>query len=458
MSLHDELLRAARREMIGQISATDRLIRQLYLRAAKRIEAQISGAKAGSLTERWLTAYKAALDREIDRLGRGIYEAVTDGALRAAQARVEAEAEFLAACADHAGVGLSQRFTDALSRVPTETLRAMMDGRMYTDGRMLSRRIWSEMGRLEGNLAELIQQGVAQQQGALTLARHLEAYVNPKAACPVSWHALYPSIPFDRKVDYNALRLARTSITHAHWIAGKAAARRNPFCAGMKWNLSNQHYERQVAVAGEDICDEYARHDEGLGRGVFPVDALPMPHPNCLCYQTEAQGTLEDIVDRLAAWRDGAEDPALDSTFEKWKKDNREEIERLRAEWEAHPVDKSRESGTIEMTDGFIARGPGAKGVNYDILGPERDRYYHYVEGTRIRDREVFAGFGTKTPLDEGVPEGLSETFGGDPDKWQHVKGIGTIDDGGEHVAAEVHWFYEESVGQVKHMIKRWLE
>lgn len=115
----------------------------------------------------------------------------------------------------------------------------------------------------------------------------------------MSWHKIYPDIPFDRKIDYNALRLARTTLTHAHWLAGREAARKNPLWPGMKWHLSDQHYERQIAVAGEDVCDEYVRHDEGLGRGVWSIDRLPLPHPQCLCYQTEELPGLEEAAEIL---------------------------------------------------------------------------------------------------------------------------------------------------------------
>ena len=355
MDLHEQLVRAARREMLSQISITDRLIKQLYRRAAKAIEKQIAGAKAGSLTERWLVAYKAELDREIERLSEGIYTATVDGARRAAEARVECEREYLHRAAALAKVDDS--FVSTLANVPTEALRAMIDGRLYTDGRMLSQRIWSATGRLEGNLAEIIQQGVAQKLDALTLAQQLQAYVNPSAACPVSWHTLYPDIPFDRHVDYNALRLARTAITHAHWAAEKAAAEKNPLCRGLKWNLSNSHYERQIEPSGEDVCDEYARHDEGLGEGVWPIDKLPMPHPQCLCYRTEVLPTLEEAAEilssradlteserRLSAWAKGeTQDEALEKDYQRWK------LEKIR-----DLLDNSLEFATMN-TDG-IAR------------------------------------------------------------------------------------------------------
>ena len=62
-----------------------------------------------------------------------------------------------------------------------------------------------------------------------------------------------------------------------------------------------------------------------------------------------------------------------------------------------------------------------------------------------------------KKSLRQEVAEGLSEEYGGTPEKWQHSKGVGVLDCDGEMLKAEVHWFQEESVGKVKFKIKRWL-
>lgn len=119
-----------------------------------------------------------------------------------------------------------------------------------------------------------------------------------------------------------------------------------------------------------------------------------------------------------------------------------------------YPIDKSSESGKIE--DIVIGKSLGAKSMNYDILDPVSNEYFKFAEGTRIRNAEVFAGKGTRKPLNPEVAEGLSEQIGGEPDKWQHCKGIGTIDVHGEDVDAEVHWFQEESVGKHKFKVKKW--
>lgn len=119
-------------------------------------------------------------------------------------------------------------------------------------------------------------------------------------------------------------------------------------------------------------------------------------------------------------------------------------------------VEKSGEGATIEDT--YIHKSVGAKARNYDILDPATGEYFHFSEGTRIRESTVFAGKGGVKELDPEVALGLSEQIGGDPDEWQHCKGIGTIDCDGEDVDAEVHWFQEPSVGKHKFKVKKWLE
>ena len=121
-------------------------------------------------------------------------------------------------------------------------------------------------------------------------------------------------------------------------------------------------------------------------------------------------------------------------------------------------LDKSAESGIIELPDIQIGRSLGAKSKNYDILDPQTGEIFHLVEGSRLQNVEVFAGKGTRTSLHDGVAEGLTEQYGGQIGNWQHVKGHGIIDYYGDEIGAEIHWFQEDSVGRVKFKVKRWDE
>lgn len=119
-----------------------------------------------------------------------------------------------------------------------------------------------------------------------------------------------------------------------------------------------------------------------------------------------------------------------------------------------YPLDKS--AGNGKLNDIYIGKSLGAKSLNYDILDPESGEYFHFSEGTRIRNAQVFAGLGGVKPLNREVADGLANQIGGDPDKWQHCKGNGTLDYHGEDRDAEVHWFQEPSVGKHKFKIKKW--
>ncbi len=112
----------------------------------------------------------------------------------------------------------------------------------------------------------------------------------------------------------------------------------------------------------------------------------------------------------------------------------------------------------ISIQDTVILQSLGAKAADYDIEDADGTIYHHYLEKTRVQNVEVFAGYGTRTPLREEVVEGLTKEFGGEERLWQHVKGFGIIDVDGSGEEAEVHWFYQEATGQVKHKIKRWIK
>jgi hypothetical protein len=119
-----------------------------------------------------------------------------------------------------------------------------------------------------------------------------------------------------------------------------------------------------------------------------------------------------------------------------------------------NPVD----GGIINLPDIQIGRSLGARAKNYDIFDNATGNIYKFVEGTKIQNAEVFAGKGTRNPLKREVAEGLSKTYGGEPQNWQHAKGIGIVDYEGEHLKAEIHWFSNPEVGKEKFTIKRWLE
>lgn len=111
---------------------------------------------------------------------------------------------------------------------------------------------------------------------------------------------------------------------------------------------------------------------------------------------------------------------------------------------------------TLKLDDIQIGRSVGAKAKNYDVMDLQTGEKFHFVEGTRIQDVEVFAGKGVKTPYRNAWK--YVRDFGGKEKDWQHVKGKGILDYYGEDRRAEVHWSQCAGIGKVDFFIKRWLE
>ena len=116
-------------------------------------------------------------------------------------------------------------------------------------------------------------------------------------------------------------------------------------------------------------------------------------------------------------------------------------------------VDKSGGSGIITVE--AIGRSVGAKAKNYDVYNPKTGDIVNLVEGSRITKPKdcIMAGKGRERQIDE--IDFLVSKYGGDPDKWQKVKGFGYVyDDYGEKRKVELHWYENPECGKVEMKIK----
>lgn len=199
-----------------------------------------------------------------------------------------------------------------------------------------------------------------------------------------------------------------------------------------------------------DICRTV--QDKTQARPVKFADRIagvnfPPFHPWCRCMEQivvpDPQRWINDYVEKYGG------DPDI-------SEGQRRKAKEMLTKFGSFSLKNNNTNDIIKLKDTAIHKSVGAKAKNYDILDPDTGDVYRFVEGTRIQDSEVFAGAGTKHPLHAGVPEGLTEQFGGSVSKWKHCKGHGTVDFHGEERPAEVHWFQEETVGKVRFKIKRW--
>lgn len=146
--------------------------------------------------------------------------------------------------------------------------------------------------------------------------------------------------------------------------------------------------------------------------------------------------------------------------------------DKLRAEYDAAEGDTSQEkinsmrrnnakekifdSQRTDLDDEIIGRSIGAKFQNDDILDLKTGERYHFAEGTRLQDKEVFAGKGAKTPYRNAAK--FAEKYGGRIEDWQHVKGKAVLSTPDGDRKAEIHWSQCENIGKKDFFIKRWME
>ena len=116
-------------------------------------------------------------------------------------------------------------------------------------------------------------------------------------------------------------------------------------------------------------------------------------------------------------------------------------------------VDKSGGSGIIK-TDEVIGRSVGAAGKNYPVKLPDGN-HSKFAEGSTISKIKVFAGDGTDTPIRNAIY--LECDYGIPAEKWQKVRGEGTVVFEGKKRIAEIHW-YEADNEKYDMKVKRWVD
>ena len=78
----------------------------------------------------------------------------------------------------------------------------------------------------------------------------------------------------------------------------------------------------------------------------------------------------------------------------------------------------------------------------------------HFVEGTKLQNKEVFAGKGCRRKIDE--ENRLIVQYGGAYGMWMKVKAHATIIWRNITDRAEIHWYEEATSGKVEFKFKRW--
>lgn len=274
------------------------LYHQTYLDLKKQMDSiPKNGTVSDFMRRSYLKKLTSQLRESYQSISGDLEKSIKDGMLTTSQAVVDANDVWL----QKVGIILQ----GAYSYVPKDIVSLISTGKVYGGDWTLSKAIWGHTQKTLHDIDQVVATGVAANKSAYEIAKDLEKYVNPSAKKEWEWSRVYPGT--NKKVDYNAQRLARTMVSHAYQQSLLATTKYNPFVRGYRWRSA--HSSRTC-----EICNE---RDGKL----YSADDLPLDHPNGLCtFIAELSDSMSDIADRIGDWATGSKDPALDQWYDSMKR------------------------------------------------------------------------------------------------------------------------------------------
>jgi len=237
----------------------------LYDSAIEGLAFKAKRAGEKSLERRWALDYKKEVERAKKALNREITKQVKGAIGTAAEIGTQGEQQVLSGIFKKSSLKTSVTFKRMFSQVQENVVNDIISGSLYKDNTTLSSRIWGYGEVFGKDIQYVVNQAILEKKPAIELAKDLEQFVKEPAKRETTWGKVYPNLK-NKRVDYNAMRLARTSINHAYQTASIQSSNMNPFVEGIEW--------RSALIHGRtcEVCIE--RH----GR-VYPVKSVPLDHP-----------------------------------------------------------------------------------------------------------------------------------------------------------------------------------
>lgn len=202
-----------------------------------------------------------------------------------------------------------ERIADQVNKlvdiVNADTVEQIIRGKVYEDGKGLDKRLWKCVSASGARIEDAVASCMAEGMGATEMAQNLKEFA-------MGGHHTWSRNKIREKLgsgyarkysgglDYESLRLARTTITHQAQVETINTKRVNPYMGGVKWH-SNHEAGRTC-----DLCNERDGH-------IFIVDKddIPLDHPNGACWLEPVwmingkEATPEEIAKDMKAWANG---------------------------------------------------------------------------------------------------------------------------------------------------------
>lgn len=309
----DSLNKLARKRQLTLTKQQERAIFNVYNKAAEDYYAKfIDNMSRNNATNALHLEYAREVSAKLEKV-------ITEYSIKGAENAMSLVTDIMDSCYDEYGLK-NTPYANAVHSIANgiinDSARRIIQGEIYKDGNGLSRRLWMSMNRNLEKIDEVIAQCMAQQLSAVESSKILKSFLQPGQG--TTWdrakikEKLGPGYAaWNKDISYEALRLARTTITHSATLAMKEAGRANPYLNSVRWH--------SVHAIGR-TCEECKEKD---GK-VFTLAKLPFDHPNGLCWNEPIlDKSLEQMAIDMRDWAQGGKNSRLD---EWWKSNGRKNI------------------------------------------------------------------------------------------------------------------------------------
>lgn len=295
-----KLCQEAQNNKLKLAKKQEKQIKQIYNDMYLNVSKKLQKSNPGSLNERYLDQLRKDLEDEIRTVNTKVSKIIKKNTETSSELANNVQLDFFMSINDKYDLNLGPTFSSMFTKIPKQAMNEILFGKVYKDNKGLSDRIWQCTNKFDKDIDYIIAQGIANKKSIYEIAKDLEKYVNPNAVKDWEWRKVYPNS--NKKIDYNAQRLARTAINHAFQQAQKRSCSKNPYVEGIKWITSNSHR----------TC-ELCKSRNGT---IYKVNEVPLDHPNGLCTTVpEIPMTLDEIGTELREWINGESNSKLDKWF-----------------------------------------------------------------------------------------------------------------------------------------------
>lgn len=202
-----------------------------------------------------------------------------------------------------------------------EIVEQMIKGQVYKDGMGLDSRLWHSVNasgqKIEDAITSCLARGVGSAEASKTIAQFAKEghHTWDKKKIREKLGSYYANKYGASGLDYEALRLMRTTTTHMAQLSAINSHKVNPYSNAVIYHIGH---------AGSRTC---AMCKERNGKK-FKLEDVPLDHPNGLCWlepfisvDGKNPASLSDLMDDMNNYYDGKPNSGL---MDKWIKENGE--------------------------------------------------------------------------------------------------------------------------------------